>query len=203
MRRRPVGLLLVLPLLLHRAEPLPGQWQVQLVAGSARAAGHARADDDPDHPEVAPHHPVTIAVTVVRPFGRWQLGATLRRSHSDLAISGGETAVVTRGALRAWGAGVELGRRVVGTADAPSAVALLGGAVERWSFPTSGGAPRVVPSVHGAVEGRVPLSRHWLGIVRGEAAVSGSLFTASDLPPDYAVRAGRRWGIGIGLGWVR
>jgi hypothetical protein len=203
MRRRPVGLLLILPLLVHPGQPLGGQWGVQMVASSARAAGHARADDDPDRPEVAPHHPVTLGLGVVRPFGRWQFAATLHRTHSDLAIRGGETAIVTRGALRAWGAGVELGRRVAGTADAPSAVALLGGSVERWSFPTSGGEPRVIPSVYGAIEGRVPLTRHWQGIVRGEAAVGGSLFTASDLPADYAVRVGRRWGFGIGVGWAR
>jgi len=203
MRRRPVGLLLILPLLLHPGQPLVAQWQVQLVASSARAAGHARADDDPDRPEVAPHRPVTLAVSVVRPFGTWHLAGTVRRTHSDLAIRGGETAVVTRGALRAWGAGAELGRRVVGSADSPSFVAALGGMVERWSFPTSGGEPRVVPSVYGAVEGRVPLSRQWRGIVRGEAAVSGSLFTAADLPPDYTAKAGRRWGFGIGVGWAR
>jgi hypothetical protein len=202
MPRRPVGLLLVLALLMHR-EPLVGQWQVQLVGTSDRAAGHARADADPDRPEVAPHRPVTLAVSVVRPFGTWHLAGTVRRTHSDLAISGGETAVVTRGALRAWGAGAELGRRVVGSADSPSVVAALGGLVERWSFPTSGGEPRVIPSVYGAVEGRVPLTRHWQGIVRGEAAVGGSLFTASDLPADYRARAGRRWGFGIGVGWAR
>lgn len=203
MHRRPVGLLLVLPLLMHPSQPLLGQWQAQLVASSARAAGHARADNDPDRPEVAPHHPVALAVTVVRPLGAWQLAGIIRRTRSDLAISGSETAVVTRGALRAWGAGVELGRRVVGTPDSPSITVGLGASVERWSFPTSGGEPRFVPMGHGALEGRVPLARHWLGIVRGEAAVGGSLFTSSDLPPDYTVRVGRRWGIGIGVGWVR
>lgn len=202
MRRRPLGLLLVLPLLMHPAQPLTGQWQMQLVASGARAAGHARAEADPDRPEVAPHHPVTLALTMVRPLGAWHLAGTVRRMHSDLAIRGGETAVVTRGALRAWGAGLELGRRVIGPADSPSVTALLGGSLERWTFPTSGGEPRFLTAVHGALEGRVPLSRHWHGIVRGEAAVSGSLFTAADLPPDYAARAGRRWGIGIGMGWL-
>lgn len=203
MRRRPVGLLLVLSLLMHPGESLRGQWQLQLVASSGRAAGHARADADPDRPEVAPHHPVTLGVTVVRPLGAWHLAGSVRRTHADLAISGGEAAVVTRGALRAWGAGVELGRRVVGTPSSPSVTLGLGASVERWSFPTSGGEPRFIPVGHGALEGRVPLARRWLGIVRGEAAVSGSLFTSSDLPPDYAVRVGRRWGIGIGVGWVR
>lgn len=203
MRRGPVGLLLILPFLVPPVEPLAAQWQVQLVTTSARAAGHARADNDPDRPEVVPHHPVTLALTMVRPLGRWHLAGTVRRTHSDLAISGGETAVVTRGALRAWGAGVELGRRLAGAAASPSVAAVLGGGVERWSFPTSGGEPRFLLAVHGALEGRVPLTRRWLGIVRGEAAVSGSLFTPSDLPPDYTVRAGWRWGFGLGVGWVR
>jgi hypothetical protein len=203
MRRHSRGLLLILPLLLPPMAPLPAQWQVQMVAGSARAAGHARADADPDRPDVAPHHPVTMALSVVRPLGRWQVAGTVRRTQSDLAIRGGETAVVTRGALRSWGAGVEFGRRIAGPQDAPHLTAALGGSVERWTFPTSGGEPRFVPVAHGALEGRVPLARHWQGIVRGEAAMSGSLFTASDLPPDYAVRSGRRWGIGLGVGWVR
>lgn len=199
MRRFPVVVLLLLAL---PPVPLHGQWQLNLVAGSARSAGHARADGDPEHPEVGPDRPATLALSLVRGLGAWQVGASLNRATADLTIRGRESAVLTRGGLTAWGAGVEIGRRIAGRTGAPTLAAVAGGAIERWSFPVSGGDPRTVVMARAALEGQLPLRAHWCGIVRGEAAVGGSLFSADELPPGYAVRAGRRWGLGLGVGWT-
>lgn len=199
MRCLPPLLLLLLAL---PSAPLHGQWQWNLVAGSARSAGHARADADPERPEVGPDRPSTLALGVVRRLGAWQLGASLLRATADLAIRGSESAVLTRGGLTAWGAGMEIGRLVAGRTGAPTLSALAGGAIEQWRFPVSGGDPRTVVMARAALEGQVPLRAHWRGIVRWEVAVGGSLFGADELPPGYAVRAGRRWGLGLGVGWT-
>ncbi len=201
MGRFPVVVLLLLLFALSPA-PLHGQWQWNLVAGSSRSAGHARADGDPEHPEVGPDRPATLTLSLVRGLGAWQIGASLNRATADLTIRGSESAVLTRGGLTAWGAGAEVGRRVAGRTGAPTLVASAGGAIERWSFPVSGGDPRTVVVARVALEGQVPLRANWRGIVRWEAAVGGSLFGADELPPGYAVRAGRRWGLGLGVGWT-
>ncbi len=198
-------LLAVLSLLLVLFLPvatLGAQWQWSLTAGSASVSGHARAEDDPERPEVAPNHPMTLTLAVTRQRGAWRAGLQLARTRSDLGIRGIETAVVTRGTLRAWGTGVEIGRRIAGTAGAPELALLAGAVLERWTFPGTSGEARILASVRGAVEGTVPLRPRWQAIIRGEAALGGSLFRESDLPLGYTTHPGRRRGIRLGIGWT-
>jgi hypothetical protein len=174
---------------------------VTLAAGSASARGHAKADDDPERPEIAPDHPATLAVGMARSGTTWRIGIRATRTTSDLAVRGTETAVVTRGTLRAWGVGVEVGRRVAGSAGAPELRVLAGGQLERWTFPGTVSEARIIPAAVGAVEGQVPLRPRWHALMRGEVGIGGSLFREGELPLGYVTRAGQRAGIQVGIGW--
>ncbi len=65
----------------------------------------------------------------------------------------------------------------------------------------TGGDPRTVVVGLLAVLGQVPVTPRWAVVVRGEGGIGGALFDADELPPGYAVRAGREWSLGVGLGW--
>lgn len=180
---------------------LSAQWRISLLGSSASTSAHASIDDASERIDVAPDRPNTIALGVSREMGVWRLGIAVHRTRSDLVLRGPETAIVTRGDLAAWGAGLEAGRRLLGGVGRPMLHAMLGVAHERWTFPVTGGDPRTLTTAHGALEASVPFSPRWSGLVRGEAALGGSLFDAEELPSGYGVRAGRQWGIGLGLGW--
>lgn len=196
---RPAAALFFLALLLPST--LPAQWRLSLVGSSARTSAHAAIDEATERIEVAPDRPSAYTLGVTRDRGAWRFGLSLRRTQSDLVLRGPETAIVTRGDLAAWGGGVEIGRLVVGGPGLPSLHAAIGANLDRWTFPVTDGDPRTVTTGTGALEASVPLSLRWTGIVRGEAGFGGSLFGPDDLPPGYGVRAGRRWGIGLGVGW--
>ncbi len=187
--------LIALPASLH------AQWQFSLLGSSARSTGHAHIQDATEQLEVGPDRPSMLALTASRDYGPWRFGLALHRTTSDLTLRGSETAIVTRGDLAAWGGGVEVGRRILGVGVLPNLYGVLGATRERWTFPVSGGDARTVTVGTAALEGAVPFTPHWSGIVRAEGAVSGSLFGPEELPPGYAVRAGRRLGIGLGVGW--
>jgi hypothetical protein len=180
---------------------LHAQWQWTLAISTASERGHARADDDPERPEIAPDHPATLSVGVSRSGAAWRIGLRLARTESDLAVRGLETAVVTRGTLAAWGVAVEMGRRVAGRTGAPELALLAGASLARWTFPGTGSEARILPAMHGAVEGQVPLRARWHAIVRGEVAIGGSLFREGELPLGYTTRPGQRAGIQLGVGW--
>jgi|CXWL01.1.fsa_nt_gi hypothetical protein len=191
-----VTLLLALPL-----GPLHAQRSFTLLGLTGNASGHARADDDPERPTIAPDHPAIWQLGLTEDHDAWRVAAVLRHARADLAIRGTTSAVLTRGAVRSWSAGLEGGRRFAGATGAPTLHALLGVAVERTTFPVTGGDSRARLVTLVALEGAVPLSGRWHAVVRGEAGRSAALFGANELPPGYAVRAGRRWNLGIGLGW--
>lgn len=183
------------------ATPLAAQRSFSLLALTGNATGHARADADPDRPAITPDHPIGWEVAVVQDHHAWRGAFRLRHAQADLAIRGSTSAVLTRAAVHSWSLGLDAGRRLAGRPDAPALHALLGVALERATFPVTGGDPRTVIVAQAALEGTVPLTPHWRVVSRGEAGRSGALFGANELPPGYAVRAGRRWNLGVGLGW--
>lgn len=195
--------LLVASLLLVGLPPAPlaAQQSFSLLVFTGNAAGHARAETDPDRPAVTPDHPVGWEVAAIRDHRAWLGALRLRHAQADLAIRGSSSAVLTRAAVRSWSLGLETGRRLAGRPEAPALYALVGLAVERATFPVTGGDPRTVVVTQAALEGTVPLTTHWRAVWRGEVGRSGALFGADELPPGYAVRAGRRWNLGFGLGW--
>lgn len=181
--------------------PLSAQRSVALVLLTGNATGHASAADDPDHPTITPDHPVTWGLSIEETHRSWRGALTVRHARADLGIRGTTSAVLTRAAIQSWGVAFEGGRRVAGSPETPTLHALLGAGLERNTFPVTGGDPRTVLATTLALEGAVPLSPRWHAVVRGEAVRTGGLFGADELPPGYAVRAGRRWALGVGVRW--
>ncbi len=195
------AVILAVSSLLCLTAPLPAQREISVLGLTGNSAGHARADADPDRPTIAPDHPASWQVGITSDRGPWRVALLVRHTQADLGIRGTESAVLTRGAIRTWGVGAEVGRRVAGHADAPTLHALVGLGAARTTFPVTGGDPRSVVVGRLAFVGGVPLTSRWRAVVRGEGGIGGALFGADELPPGYAVRAGREWSIGVGLGW--
>jgi hypothetical protein len=191
---------LLLPALLCLPVVLPAQWSTTLRFGSAATHGHARAVDDPDQPELRPDHPASVELLVGRRLGPWQLRALARHRSADLTVSGASASVTSRDAFDAWGFGAEIGRALAGAPQGPRLDATLGVSVDRWDL---GGAdrPRWHPEYRGGLELHVPVHGRWAGLVRGEAAATGSLFHDEDLPSGYQRRMG--WSTGLALGVVK
>lgn len=196
---RPLVLVVALSWLL--AHPLAAQRELSLLGLTGNAAGHARADADPDRPTIAPDHPAAWQLGVAHDRGPWRAALLLRHAQADLAIRGTQSAVITRDAIRSWRVGVEVGPRVAGAPGGATVHLLTGIAAARTTFPVTGGDPRTVVVGLLAVLGQVPVTPRWAVVVRGEGGIGGALFDADELPPGYAVRAGREWSLGVGLGW--
>jgi hypothetical protein len=195
MRHR-ILLLLVAPCLVRSAA---AQTDVALLGGSVATRGNARSDAGADQPELRPDHTGTLMLAVRRRFGAWRVGGAVRHTSADLAEVGSGTAVVTRGALRAWGAGIELGRRVAGTAGGADLLALAGAAFDRWRFVDLEGPARWRAALTGALEARLPAGRRWAALIRAEAMAGPSLFSSDELPAEFHRRAAWRYGVLVGL----
>jgi len=176
------------------------QWHVAALAGNAAAHGDARNDTDPAHPEFHADRPATIAIALARDAGAWRMSVEVRRSSADLSEVGNSAVVVsTRGAFDAWGAGVELGHRLAGRLPGPTLHAVVGGGADRWRLEQS--PARWRPSMRGAMEADLPLGKRWFAVLRGEATMGPSVFTAEELPEGFAQR--RMWRTGVVLGVAR
>lgn len=191
---------LFLPLLLCLPLALPAQWTTGVRAGSSVTRGHARNIEEPDRPELRPDHPGSIEGFVGHRGADWQFRVAVRHRSADVTVSGGPIAVVTLNALEAWGAGGEVGHRLAGASGHPRLDATLGVSVDRWDL-LGADQPRWHPELRGGLELEVPIVGRWLGLVRGEVAVTRSLFETEDLPAGYQRRTG--WSSGLSIGVAR
>ncbi len=196
MRTLWMSLLLLVPL-----HPAAAQWRLTVLHGTAAVSGYSRDESSPDHPSFLPDRPTSDIVAIGRDLGHGRLTVELRRTSADLTLRGPGTAIVTRGALHAWGAGVEGARRLAGVAGRPTLHAGLGLLVERWDFAVDANGARWRVAGRGALEVGLPITRRWQGVVRGEVTASPSVFAAEELPGGYVRRLGWRRGMEIGVGW--
>lgn len=180
---------------------LDAQWYAALTGGRAGTVGHARSTDDaPDsRAELLPWRPATLALRIGRDLSDWRVGIEARRTTSDLAARGEGTVLVTTNVADAWGAGVEVTRRLAGGAGRPALRAGVGVLAERWSFDLDGGDARWRLAAQGVLDAGVPLWRRWSGVIRAEAALGRSLFDEAELPVGYELRPAVRHGVAIGV----
>lgn len=178
---------------------LTAQWQVALLHGSATSHGDARAEADPDHPELHAEGPSTWLLAFARDVGAWRIGADLHRTTADLAEVGGSSSVTTRSVLAAWGAGIEVGRRIAGHAGAATLQASAGVRVDRWTFDLVETAPRTRVAAQGALSAQLPIGVQWSAVIRGEVTHGPSVFIAEELPEGFSSRTATRLGMVLGV----
>jgi hypothetical protein len=192
-------MLLLLSALLLTPSHLPAQWRLAVATGPATTSGHSRDDLDSEHAEILPDHPATWSVGISRERGAWRLRLDGSWISSDLAIRGSTTSLVTHDALSAWGLGIEGSRRLLGPAASTSLWGGIGVIGERWSFATAGGDSRWRAALRGSLQLDVPFSSSWAALVRGEASVGSSLFSADELPEGYSRHKALRAGLLLGV----
>jgi hypothetical protein len=190
-------LLLLLPTL------LPAQMHITARFGVADHGGHAENAADADQPTFGPgtSRDGTLALGLDR--GAWRLALTLRRETPDLVLVGASSGIITRNALAAWHGGAELGRRILGSRDAPQLHVLLGVGVTQWSFPGFEDPARSRLAGTLALEGALGLSGPWHGVLRLEGEAGAGLFDRDDLPEGYQPLGARRIGLSLGVRWHR
>jgi hypothetical protein len=191
--RRPLWLVF----LLVPFAALNAQWRIAAVAGSADSRGDARNDADPDRPEFHAERPVTFALAVGRGAGRWRINLEARRTTADLSEVSHAVAVTTYGVFSAWGAALELQRRIAATPGGPTAWAGVGAGVDRWNL--DGATARWREMARGSIAGEFPVGRGWRFLVRGEASAGPSVFTRAELPEGFTPRMTWRTGITLGV----
>lgn len=196
MRSLIVSLLLLTPL--HAAA---AQWRLTLLHGNAAVSGYSRDAGSPDPLAFLPDRPSSSSIAIGRDLGRSRLTFEMRHTGADLTLRGPGTAIVTRGALHAWGAALEGSRRLAGATGRPTLHAGLGLMMERWHFDVDVGDARWRIAGRGALEMGVPITRRWQGVVRGEVTASPSVFSADELPEGYVRKVGWRRGVELGVGW--
>lgn len=191
----------LLPALLFLTAPtaLSAQWRAALLHGTAASHGDAQSDNDPAHPQLQAHQPATWTLSLLRASGDWRIGLELRHITADLAEIGAASSVTTNNVLAAWGAAVEVGRRVVGGVGRPSLVAAIGVTFDRWTFDLVNDAPRTRAAGRAALEADFPIGRSWSVVIRGEMSAGPSLFNAGELPDGFSTRTATRQGIGLGV----
>ncbi len=190
---------MVLAAALLWAPALAAQDQVALLAGNAASRGNARSEAGPDHPELRPEPMAAFTLAWRHAAGRWRLDGEVRRTTADLAEIGPGTAVVTRGALHAWGAAALVGRRLAGAAGSANLAALAGVTFDRWQFSGIAGASRWRVAGTAALEAELPAGGRWSALFRGAVAAGPSLFDAAELPSEFHQAAAWRYGISVGV----
>jgi hypothetical protein len=178
---------------------LSAQWRLAITAGSSTVRGDARNDADADHPELRDDRPSTIRLAVGRDAGAWRVMAGLERTGADIAEASAATAIVTPDALHAWGASLEVGRRLLGHPEAARLYLLAGGQLARWTFDEVDASTRTRAAIQGAAEFDFPVGSRWSAVVRGELGTGESTFSADELPAGFAPVSRRRSGVSLGV----
>ncbi|MDZ4258985.1 MAG: hypothetical protein U0974_03695 [Gemmatimonadales bacterium] len=193
----------VLSLTLGASAPLAAQLDFTFRAGASTLRGFARSSEAADRPELRPSANSDVAGSIGYDRGPWRIAGLIRSTSADLVIVGADAGVSSNDQMLGTTFGVEIGRRLVGSAERPSAHLLVGAGYEHWSFRDAIGDDRSKLQFSAALEGNVPFSSAWSGVVRLDGALGKSPFRADDLPEEFERRTARRGSMHLGLRWGR
>jgi hypothetical protein len=179
-----------------------GQWSVGLELGSARYGGSARdTSSGTGPPGFRPGDGAMAGVRLERAMGRF--GAALRASMGKpgLATSGGDLTIIDESVGQLFEVATLVAVRVGGIGPSGAIRAELGPALHLWDV---GDETRSRIGAVGAVAYEWPVAGggRVSGAIRLEGALSKSWFDAGDLPPEYELRATRRYGVTLGLRYL-
>lgn len=191
----------VLVLSLGVSAPLTAQLDLTFRAGASTLRGFARSTESADRPELRPSANSDVAGSIGYDRGPWRIAGLIRSTSADLVIIGTDAGVSSTDQMLGTTFGLEVGRRIVGSAERPSAHLLVGAGYEHWSFSDAGGDDRSKFQFTAALEGNVPFSSAWSGVVRLDGALGKSPFRDDDLPDEFNPRTARRGSLHLGIRW--
>lgn len=189
MRLLLLALVVVLPV-----RPVRAQWSITVRAGVLAPGGHARADDEPDRTTLRPSHVVTRELLAGRRSGAWAFRIGVRQREADLFVGGRDAAILSRGALGAWGVAAEFVRRLQDAVTGPTLEGAIGAAADRWRFDQSSDR-RWRVELRAALTLVFALGPRWQLGIRGEGDAGPSFFRADELPAGYRLHPGRAAGV--------
>jgi hypothetical protein len=178
---------------------LHAQWRATLLAGSATSHGDARNATDPEQPQLRADRPATFRFGLSSDHAAWRLGVDIHHTGADLAEVSATSVVATLSALKAWGAGVEIARRIAGRSDGAMLLVGVGGTFDRWSFDLDNASTRWRLAGRGSLETDYRIGGRWSAVVRGELSAGPSVFTADEIPEDFTRQSAVRIGLLVGV----
>lgn len=190
------ALVLSLPLCIALASPIAAQWGTSFMVAGAAVHGHA-VDADGTH--IRPESPRTVSLAISRTSGRWRIETGVRHTDASLAVAAAEARVVTPAMMSAWGAGVDVSRRVAGDDAQPTLHAGVGIDASHWTFADAPDDSRWRMSALAMLQGSAAIGGRWRLLLRGEVAVGRSLFVAAELPEGYRLQRATRHGLAVGI----
>jgi hypothetical protein len=173
-----------------------GQWSTAFTVSRTASRGHAA---DRTGTEIRPESPRTAALAIAMGSGHWRVAASGRYTEAGLTVAGADAHVVTPRAMSAWGMGLEVHRRVAGSAAGPAVYAGAGVDASHWEFRDAPDDSRWRMSGVALVQGAVAITGRWSVLLRGEVAAGSSLFDIEELPDGYRLRHALRHGVAIGI----
>jgi hypothetical protein len=161
------------------------QWALGLEVTAARYWGGAH--ETSGDRSLRPYRPTLFGVVLTRSLGTTSVAARGYYGSASLALEGGDAVVAVKDALTLYGMALEASHRLATMGHDSSLLAGLAPTIERWDL--SGGGAHLRAAVIASLALHVTLGEHWEGVMRGEAGVGWSPFTAADLDPGFAPRA--------------
>jgi hypothetical protein len=178
---------------------LPAQWRATLLAGSAASHGDAQNASDPEQPQLRADRPATLRFGLSHDGTAWRVGVDLHHTSADLAEVGATSVVATLDALKAWGSGVEIARKIAGARDGAMLLVGVGATLDRWSFDLDNSAARWRVAARGSLETDYRIGQRWSAVVRGELTAGPSVFTPDEIPQDFTRHSALRIGLLVGV----
>jgi len=192
---RGIGLWCVLAL--APAGGLAGQWGVGVNVGIARYFGATAPAGDSDGASVRPYRPTTLGVTVGRDWGPVRVDLAFTYGEPGLAAEAPGGAFISTEDATFKSLSPDLTVRIA-RLGAGGTVRLGGGAdLTLWSV--TGFDDRLYAGGHVTLAYEWPVAGRLSGDLQAGAALSPSIFQASDLPPELERRMMVRPSITIGL----
>lgn len=184
---------------LFAAPELAAQWSAGVEVGILRFWGTAIDTVTPtDPPRARPSPSTSYAVRVQRRFGRVGVGIGFLYSKSGAGVENETVAIEETGLVKLYEVAPEISFLVARPGPGGSLLVHVGPLYERWWLRYEEDTRRRV-GARAAVGLDWPLGGRWSGTLTGEAAVSAGVFSAEDLPSEFARRATWRRALSAGI----
>jgi hypothetical protein len=172
-------------------------WDIGFDVGLTRFWGASAPASPGAAPGVKPYRPTTVAIRADRSVGRVRVGLAVAYAGSGLAAESEDVTVIAKGGLTWVQLAPEVAYRLA-TLGPVSEFRLFAGPVADFWMPNEDDG-RARFGGRAGLELLMPLGGDLSGTLRAHAGLTGSLFSAADVPSDYRTSTMPNAGVALGL----
>lgn len=197
-RRYVAGLLICTLAGGSRAQAQEPGWHLTADVAVSHVGGGALGVSEGDEVTLRPHRPTVYGVRIERLGRRVGLGLAVRYAAPAFALDGTSLSVIDHDAgFSLIELAPELSLRLAGTSSGVTLRGRAGPVVDIWSWDVTENVARL--GGRGGLGLDVPLGSRFAAAINGAVVVSGSMFAAEDVAPDFEPRTSIRTELGLGL----